>query len=193
MAFAQQPATAPDGPDTTLRSSIVVLDQERLLAETVLGAQISTTLENASRALAEENRRIEQELIDEERALTEARPSMEPEAFRAAATAFDKRVTEVREAQDRKARAITERHEEERRAFLDAAVPILGALMSDFGAFVILDQRQVFLSDDRINITDEAIARIDAAFGAHQQSTPEQDPAVPAPDATSGGEAPPAQ
>ncbi|MDJ0860256.1 MAG: OmpH family outer membrane protein [Dinoroseobacter sp.] len=158
-----------------LQSHVVVIDQERLFSETVFGLRLSKELEAASRMLAEENRTIEQMLINEERALTEQRPSMPPEAFREAADAFDERVTEVRTAQDRKARIIAERRDAERRAFLDAALPILGGLMAEYGAFVVLDLRQVFLSDDRVNVTDEAIALIDAALGERVTPAPRPD------------------
>ncbi len=157
---------------STVQSHVVVVDQERLFSETVFGLRLSKELEAASIALAEENRRIEQMLINEERALTEQRPTMAPEAFREAADAFDARVTEVRTAQDRKARIIVERRDVERRAFLDAALPVLGGLMAEYGAYVILDQRQVFLSDDRVNVTDEAIALIDAALGERVTPAP---------------------
>ncbi|WP_425090350.1 OmpH family outer membrane protein [Tropicimonas sp. S265A] len=154
------------------RSSVVIIDQERLLSETVFGLRLSEELEAASRALAEENRQIEQMLTDEERLLTEQRPEMTPDVFRDAANAFDARVTELRTEQDRKARIIAERRDAERRSFLDAALPILGGLMADYGAYVILDQRQIFLSDDRVNVTDEAIRRIDDALGARVSPQP---------------------
>jgi Skp family chaperone for outer membrane proteins len=171
------------------RSSVVVVDQERLFSETVFGLRLSEELEAASIALAEENRRIEQFLIEEEKALTEQRPEMTPDAFREAANAFDRQVTDLRSEQDRKARSIAERSEAERRAFLDAALPILGGLMADYGAFVILDQRQIFLSDDRVNVTDEAIARIDAVLGERLLGAPPQ-PDRPAPAAPSEPPAP---
>ncbi|MEM8580757.1 MAG: OmpH family outer membrane protein [Pseudomonadota bacterium] len=171
----------------TVQSHVIVVDQERLFSETVFGLRLSNDLESASIALAEENRRIEQMLINEERTLTEQRPAMTPEAFREAADAFDARVTEVRTAQDRKARIIVERRDAERRAFLDAALPVLGSLMGEYGAYVILDQRQVFLSDDRVNVTDEAIALIDAALG--ERVTPAPRPIFPVnPDANPGAQ-----
>lgn len=158
----------------TIQSHVIVIDQERLFSETVFGLRLSKDLEAASIQLAEENRSIEQMLINEERALTEQRPTMAPDVFREAADSFDARVTELRSAQDRKARVIAERRDAERRAFLDAALPVLGGLMAQYGAYVILDQRQVFLSDDRVNVTDEAIALIDNALG--ERVTPEPRP-----------------
>lgn len=186
------PVPAQDRP--VLRSNVLVIDQERLFSETVFGLNLSEQLESASVALAEENRAIEQMLTEEERALTEQRPTMSPELFREAADAFDARVSELRDQQDRKARVIAERSEAERRAFLDAALPVLGALMADYGAYAILDRRQVFLSDDRINVTDEAIALIDATLGdrvpprdgAGAEDAPDRD-AAPQETAPDGG------
>jgi hypothetical protein len=46
--------------------------------------------------------------------------------------------------------------------------PILGQLMVDRGAFAILDRRSVLLSLGSIDVTDDAIARIDTAIGDGQ-------------------------
>ncbi|MEM1079473.1 MAG: OmpH family outer membrane protein [Pseudomonadota bacterium] len=147
-----------------LRSSILVLDQDRLFAESTFGVQFNRALEEASRRLAQENRQIETDLIEQERALTEARPTMTPDAFREAADAFDAQVSRFREEQDAKSQQLSTLSDRERQRFLELVLPVLGGLLSDYGAYVFLDQRQVFLSDDRINVTDEAIARVNAAL-----------------------------
>jgi Skp family chaperone for outer membrane proteins len=106
---------------------------------------------------------------------------MDPAAFREAADAFDAKVTRIRSAQDRKSRALTNLQERERRAFLDAALPVFGTLLDDFGAFILLDRRQIFLSDDRVDITDEAIQRVDVALGEMEPTldgTPPTDPEI---------------
>ena len=127
----------------TVESSVLVIDQDRLLAESGFGERLARELEREAAKLAQENRQIEQALIREERELTEARPSMEPAAFREAADAFDAKVTRIRAAQDRKSRALTNLPERERRAFLDAALPVFGTLLDDYGAYVLLDRRQI--------------------------------------------------
>ena len=153
---------ATDGPKT----SVLVIDQERLLTESGFGERLSAELDAAAANLAAENRQIEQALIGEEQELTAARPDMAPKEFKAAADAFDEKVTRIRSEQDRKSRELSAWREREQRVFLDAALPVLGALLADYGAYVILDQRQVFLSDDRVDVTDEAISRVDAALDA---------------------------
>jgi hypothetical protein len=51
--------------------------------------------------------------------------------------------------------------------------------MQDLGAAALFDRRAVFLSDERIDITDEAIAAIDEALGTGEERTLET---VPAPE-----------
>ncbi|WP_424970148.1 OmpH family outer membrane protein [Dinoroseobacter sp. S76] len=147
-----------------IRSSVLVLDQDRLFAESTFGVELNRALEEASRQLARENRQIEADLVEKERALTEARPTMTPEAFREAADAFDTQVSRFREEQDAKSQQLVAESDRQRQRFLELVLPVLGGLLSEYGAYVFLDQRQVFLSDDRINVTDEAIARVNAAL-----------------------------
>ena len=154
-----------------IQSSFVVINQERLYAESQFGQRVVADIRDASMALAEENRRIEDALIAEEQAITEQRPSMTPEEFRALADDFDARVTAIRAAQDRKARTLTSRDEQERRTFFGATLPVLSAIMADFGAVAILDQRTALITDDRIDITDVAIAAIDEAIGTGQEAS----------------------
>ena len=87
------------------------------------------------------------------------------EEFRALADAFDEKVQQNREAQERKAVALNQMVEVARVQFLEAARPILGALMAESGAGVILERSSVFLSANATDITDEAIQRIDAVIG----------------------------
>lgn len=162
-----------------VQSSVLVIDQDRLLAESGFGERLAREFEKEAAKLAQENRQIEQALIQEERELTEARPSMEPATFREAADAFDAKVTRIRSAQDRKSRALASLQERERRAFLDAALPVFGTLLDDFGAYVLLDRRQIFLSDDRVDITDEAIKRVNAALAEMEPTLDGSAPKTP--------------
>jgi Skp family chaperone for outer membrane proteins len=147
------------------RSAILTIESDRLYAESAFGRRIARETEADSAVLAAENRRIEGELTAEEQALTRRRPDMEPDAFRMLADAFDTKVQQIRRAQDAKARALALRRDESQVAFLQAARPILADLMRDTGASVILERASVFLSANATDVTDLAIARIDAAIG----------------------------
>lgn len=181
-AAAQEPPPAA----AQVQSLILTIEVERLLAETRLGQRIRAQLRERTEALAAENEQLRLELTEEEQSLTERRPTMEVEAFRAAADAFDERVQRIRAEQDAKERALEAAVERGRQEFLNAATSVLGRLMIDSGAAVILERREVFLSASLIDITDEAIAAIDAQLG--DGSAPP--PADPPPPAETGEPAP---
>ena len=173
------PAAAQDA--ITVPSPILTIDQERLFAETQLGRRSSAEIAAAAAALAEENRRIEDDLRAEEISLTERRAMMSADEFSALADAFDEKVQTLRAEQDAKARALAEREAEARQSFFVEVGEILSDIVREEGAVAILDRRDVFLSADRIDITDEAIARINDAAEADDGATPAaQDPGTPA-------------
>jgi Skp family chaperone for outer membrane proteins len=157
-----------------VQSPILTIESERLFTESAFGQRIAQEIEEEGAALAAENRRIEGELTAEEKDLTERRATMEPEAFRELADAFDQKVQQIRRTQDAKARALTQRRDAGRVAFLQAAVPVLEELMQEAGAAVVLERGSVFLSANASDITDAAISRMDASIGDGQ----ELDPAV---------------
>lgn len=149
----------------TVPSPVLTIDPDRLFSGSKFGLRIQKELEDAARALASENRRIEAELSAEELELTQKRGTMAPEAFRKVADDFDAKVKRIRAEQDAKNTAITNRREAERQKFLQLVLPILGELMREDGAVALLNQQSIFLSFRGIDITDQAIARIDAKIG----------------------------
>ncbi len=146
-------------------SGILVLNQERLLSRTQYGVRMQAELETAGLDLGAENRRIEAALMEEELALTSLRATLAPEDFRPLATEFDSRVEGIRTAQDAKARELTTQTEAAQQRFFEIAFPILLELVQERGAAVLLDSRSVLLSSDAVDITEDAIARIDAEIG----------------------------
>lgn len=156
-------------------SAILTVAPDRLFSESAYGQRVVREIEAEGTALAAENRRIEAELMEEERALTERRAVMEPDAFRALADAFDEKVQRIRGEQDAKARDLGEQQDRARSEFLQVARPVLVTLMRESGASVILERSSVFLSADSTDITDLAVARIDAAIGDGTQDAEETD------------------
>ena len=178
------PAVAPDAPAAApdaaapITSPVLTLDPERLFAGSLYGKRVAGEIEDRARALGAENRKIEADLSAEERQLTDERAKMAPDAFRKLADAFDAKVEGIRAAQDAKNRDLDTLREDERQRFLEAALPILGQLVRDSGAVAILNQQAIFLSFRGIDVTDRAIARIDAAIGdGHQLEPPATAPA----------------
>ncbi len=152
-----------DGRRVQVQSPILTVDSERLFRDSVLGQQITSEVETAGIALQEQNDRIAAELEKEELELTRKRAEMSPEDFRAVADAFDEKAQRIRGERAAELRELNQRLDDERRAFLQAAGPILEQIMREAGAAVVLEQRDVFISSLAVDITNAAIARIDAA------------------------------
>lgn len=143
-------------------ASVVTLDQQRLFEESAYGQAVLARIEASGQALAQENRRIESELRAEEQALTEAREDMDPDAFRDRARAFDEKVTRIRAERDAEARALIDRRERAQADFFERALPILTDLLAELDASVVIETGVVVLSQQRVDITDRAIDRVDA-------------------------------
>ena len=164
-----------------IRSPILSLDQDRMFAASAFGRRFDAALQADGARLEVENRRIESELEAEEKDLTQRRPAMSPEAFRALADAFDAKVQRIRTEQTAKARAVAQRTEDAQRQFIAAARPVLEQLMIDAGAVVIIDPRSVVMSRSAIDVTDEAIRRINDSIGdgTGTAGAPQVAPAAP--------------
>ena len=147
-------------PAAAQQSPILTVDQDRLFAETRIGSEALTEFEAGAAALAAENARIEAELVAQERDLTERRPTMDPAAFRAEADAFDARVQSIRAEQDEKARILTETRDAARQSFFAEVGDVLSEIVRERGALLVLDRRDVVLSADQIDITAEAVRRL---------------------------------
>lgn len=146
-------------------SLVLTIDQDRLFRDSAYGRRVDRDLEQLSGDLAAQNRRIEAELTEEERRLTELRPTLSPREFTERADAFDARVEEIRQTQDAKAREIARRREIARTDFLRNVLPVLSAIMRERGAVAILNAQAIFLSFDTIDITASAIERVDQRIG----------------------------
>jgi Skp family chaperone for outer membrane proteins len=180
---AQQP-----GGDLLLglvQSPVLTIDPDRLFAESLFGKRVAADLRVEAEALDAENQRIETELTEEERDLTLRRPTMPVEDFRIEAEAFDVKVQGIRDVQDAKERSLQEAVSERRATFLEAVTPLLAQIMRESNAAVILDRRSVFLGAGVVDITDRAIAAVNAQLGdgttSAAQDPTQTDPADPDP------------
>lgn len=175
-ALTQPNLSAPQSP-------VLVIETERLFVETDFGQASLQAIEDQARRLASESREIDAQLIQEESELTEARPSLTPEDFRARADAFDEKVLRLRRERDEASTQLGRAREEAETILRNAALPILAQIVLDRGAVVVLERRGVFIVDDAIDITDEAISRINAQLGAEDVLTgDERAPASEAPE-----------
>lgn len=150
--------------------SFLILEQERLLSDSRLGREIIAVNEAEAQELREEGQRLDLQFEQEERMLSERRDTLDPEAFRELADAFDEKVVATRREQDEKAQALAERSELRRRDFFRRVGPVLLEILEVTGASAVIEQRWVLVSKQELNITDEVIARLDAAYADNQAS-----------------------
>jgi Skp family chaperone for outer membrane proteins len=163
-------------------TAILTIDQERLFVESAFGKALIAREAARAEELDAENARIEADLIAEEQDLTDRRANLPAEEFSALAAAFDEKVVRIRAEQDAKLRELARSREEERQAFFRAAVPVLGDLLVERRALAIIDKSAIILSLTVIDVTDAAIAKVDAALkdgGADPGGGAPADPAEP--------------
>lgn len=168
-AFGVWIACATYAPAQVQQSQVLLLDPQRLYVESAYGLSLRQALEDDRKALEAENRRLSDNLRAEELRLTELRKTMSPQDFAAAALEFDAKVEAARQAQDEKTRKADERLAQQYTVFLRQTRPIVAQMMVERGGTIILDgSTGVFMNLSAIDITDQAIERIDAALLAKQ-------------------------
>ncbi|RMH48532.1 MAG: OmpH family outer membrane protein [Alphaproteobacteria bacterium] len=148
---------------------LVVVDQERILQQSLAGKALLAEEEALTTRLIEERRSLERAFEEEERALAARRDELSREAFAREAADFDARVRAARTAQDEKAIALQRSIEANRKRFLDSLQPVLVEVMQRFGASVMLDVRAVLLADPSLDVTGEVISRLDELYRAGQE------------------------
>lgn len=174
-ALSQQPAgpaLAPGAPVT----GILTIDPERLFEETSFGQRVQRDIEARAATLSAENRRIEAELIAEERDLTERRADLPTDEFRELANAFDEKVKRIRAEQDAKAQVLQGFRDTERQRFFGQIGNELSKILVERRAVILLDRRNVVISAEAIDVTNDLIRRIDAAIGDGTEEPDAPDP-----------------
>ncbi|WP_224824742.1 OmpH family outer membrane protein [Cognatishimia sp. MH4019] len=179
LAVLLAPPVLAQGGLSQPQSPILVIESERLFIETEFGQASLRAIDEQARRLASESREIDAQLIEEERALTEARPTLSAEEFRARADAFDDRVLRLRRERDEASTQLGRARDEAEQILRNAALPVLAQIVLDRGAVAVFERRDVFIVDDAIDITDEAVARINEQLGADDVQTGTSDSPTP--------------
>jgi Skp family chaperone for outer membrane proteins len=154
---------AQDLPQPSTDPGFRVLDQDRLFTGSRLGQELLADLRQAEEALERENQALADQLAAEERALTDLRASLSPEAFREQADDFDRRVEIIRAERSRLSQDLAQRYETEAQRFFQTALPVLSGFLAEQGIIALLRPEAVILGADWLDITDLVIERIDAA------------------------------
>ncbi|NVO23737.1 OmpH family outer membrane protein [Donghicola mangrovi] len=146
-------------------SAVLVIDFERAFRESLFGQRAAAEIEKTRQQIAAENNNFTEELDAEEAELTQLRDTIPLDQFRARADAFDEKVQTIRREQDTKARNFARLTETANARFLELARPILTEILVRHDATLLDDRRNYFIVLDQADVTDEAIAEINARIG----------------------------
>lgn len=150
LGFENLPATA-----------VLIVDIDRIYRQSSAGQSIAAA-EAALAEAAEQELDARRTLLETESdALSEGRGVWPEEEFRAREEAFRRDVEELRRLRRERARDIQRAAAEARAELKTALEPILVDLMREWRAAVMLDSRVVILRASALDITDEAILRLD--------------------------------
>ncbi|MDG1736868.1 MAG: OmpH family outer membrane protein [Paracoccaceae bacterium] len=165
--FAQESAETPETPQTivVLQSAILVIDLDQFFANSLFGRRIQAEFQEARAELLAENSAKFAELTSEEKDLTERRSTLGREEFSVLAEEFDTKAQKIRAEQTAKGSELQARPGQARQQFLSIAQDVLIEIMRERRALAVLSQDAVLIPADSINITVEAISRIDALLG----------------------------
>ena len=168
-------AVTPDAQETftsdarwQLRAAIV--DQERLLAESVEGRLILEEVNRKGNELRAENGALQAELEEEERNLTALRNEMDGEEFRRRANEFDLKVNSIRTIQRQKLERLNAEFEQSRASFYRKAESVMLEMMGERGIGMIVARQAVLLATSAADITDDVIVQLDRAFRLEQEN-----------------------
>lgn len=164
VAALAGPAPAQEFPTAVGDQPVLVIDTGRLFAESAYAKRLNDEIEAVALQIRDENQQIVAELVAEEQSLTELRPTMSPEDFRAAADAFDQKAQDIRAERDAKETELENARRDVRVRFLSEVRSVVGQLMVERGGGIVLDSRSTYVFVTAIDITEEAIARVDANF-----------------------------
>lgn len=147
------------------KSYIYTVDLNKLLRSTDFGKNITSSSNNERKILQEENEALEEELLNEEKMLSELRKTLSANDFRLKAIEFDKKVTMIRKQQGEKEKSLISQTRKAESNFFSRIYPLLYELLSNRGGEVLIDQRSVVLWNSSVDITDEAIDLINTVLG----------------------------
>jgi outer membrane protein len=157
-AAAPAPAPALQAPPPTL----IVIDFERILQESKAGKSVSEQLQQRAGSFQKGFQQQEADLNTAQQELMRQQSILAQDAFSAKARDLQRRSDELREKEAKANAALQQSNREAIVRIQQTIRPILEDIMKERGANVVLNRGAVSLiSDDRFDVTDEALKRLD--------------------------------
>lgn len=142
---------------------IILIDRQRVLSESEPALRLREAEQDRRVALRGELDKIQQALEAEEAEISELRGELDAEAFEARVRAFDAHVREARRRSQALGEGLQAEFERARQQLVAALSPVLAELLDSHQADVIIDVRSVLATRPNLDVTDEAIRRLNAS------------------------------
>ena len=152
-------------------STVWTIDISRIARDTLFGQRVIEDFENAQNELVEANTTIQNDLEAEEQSLVELRKNLAPVEFRKLAVEFDEKANSIRKERAELENALFQARDESISELLRLSVPYLQEIMLSYQASIIVDRRNIVLSNPMIDITEQAIQLINDNLGDGQKNT----------------------
>lgn len=146
-------------------TTVYTIDMSKLLKQTLIGKKIIAEDNIARQNLQSENDELEENLLFEEKELSDMRKTLTLDEFRIKAQEFDKKVTIIRTEQGQKEQYLIAENRKNENDFYKKIYPLLYGLLSEKGGLILLDQRNAVLWDSSVDLTIDAINLIDRVLG----------------------------
>lgn len=193
-AMAQQqpprPAAPQAAPAAPVATSVGIVDMQWLFRESAAGKSASQQLADLRVRYENEVAKLEERLRNENNELERARASMSPEQVDAKRRELQRRVQETQGIVQQRNSAYDQAQRQAREQILRVIQQVVEQIMKERGFTVILDQAQVLLMDASLNISEEAMRRLDQRLPTVRVGTAAPGGAAPGGAAPGGAAAP---
>ena len=146
FSFAEYPNT-----------SIGVIDINKILTESDAAVSAAEQIEEIAIVIEDEIKVSDEEIIKEQNALIESQAIMAPEAFESKRKEYESKVQNYNNERQSKLIRIDELVAIARNDVLNALKPILEKISNEKGITILLEKNDVYLSADKMDISDEVI------------------------------------
>ena len=158
------PAQDAEDTDSQPPLGVIVVDFQEALREADAARSVQRQLDGMREAYQETFFAIEEELRTAEAQLAEDRTTLSPAEFAERRRTFEQRVTDAqREAQTSRA-ALDRALERAMGTVRQRLVDVIAEMAREHGATIVLNKAQVILVDRSLDLTDDALARLNEAL-----------------------------
>jgi outer membrane protein len=157
-APAAAPASTVQAPPPTL----IVLDFDRILQESKVGKSVIEQLQQRAATFQKSFQQQEADLNTDQQGLVRQQSILAQDAFSAKARDLQRRADELREKEAQANAALQQSNRDAILRIQQSLKPILEDIMKERGANVVINRGAIaLLSEDRFEVTDEAMKRLD--------------------------------